>query len=145
MLKSIPHKVAGILTVVFSLLVLFLLPFLNTSSLVKNGNSTMFFKICYFAAIADFLVLGWVGQSPVDEWSMLVGQIGTVYYFVFFTILLPFSEAIETLLILHIVHIIERMKKSIVSSIVNLLYQSLRILFTLLILIGSGSIEMSFQ
>jgi ubiquinol-cytochrome c reductase cytochrome b subunit len=100
MLRSIPHKVAGILTMAFSLLVLFLLPFLNTS-LVKDSSSRMFFRICYFAAIADFLVLGWLGQSPVEDWYILVGQIATVYYFVFFIILLPFSGTIETLWVFH--------------------------------------------
>jgi ubiquinol-cytochrome c reductase cytochrome b subunit len=84
----------------FSLLVLFLLPFLNTS-LVKDSSSRMFFRICYFAAIADFLVLGWLGQSPVEDWYILVGQIATVYYFVFFIILLPFSGTIETLWVFH--------------------------------------------
>jgi ubiquinol-cytochrome c reductase cytochrome b subunit len=63
----------------------------------------MFFRICYFAAIADFLVLGWLGQSPVavEDWYILVGQIATVYYFVFFIILLPFSGTIETLWVFH--------------------------------------------
>jgi ubiquinol-cytochrome c reductase cytochrome b subunit len=95
-LRSIPHKAAGIMTMVFSLLVLFLIPFLNTS-LVKDSSSRMFFKVAYFAAIADFLVLGWVGQSPVKDCYIFVGQVATVYYFIFFLILLPFAGSIETL------------------------------------------------
>jgi quinol-cytochrome oxidoreductase complex cytochrome b subunit len=140
MLRSIPHKVAGILTMLFSLLVLFLLPFLDTS-LVK-GSSRMFFRICYFAMIADFLVLGWLGQSPVDEGSMLVGQIATVYYFVFFLILLPFSGHIETLMAFSVRRKPERWT---LQSIVNVLYPSLRILYTLLILIVTGSLEIDLQ
>lgn len=99
-LRSIPHKAAGILAMVFSLLVLFLIPFLNTSS-VKDTSSRMFFKICYFAAVGDFLALGWLGQSPVKDWYILAGQVATVYYFIFFIILLPFAGSIETLWIYH--------------------------------------------
>jgi len=96
MLRSIPHKAGGIITMALSLLVLFILPFINTS-LVKDSSSRMFFKVCYFAAIADFLLLGWLGQSPVRDWYILVGQIATIYYFLFFLILLPFAGTIETL------------------------------------------------
>jgi ubiquinol-cytochrome c reductase cytochrome b subunit len=95
-LRSIPHKAAGIIAMAFSLLVLFLLPFLNTS-MVKDSSSRMFFKICYFAALADFLVLGWLGQSPVKDGYIFVGQVATVYYFIFFLLLLPFSGSLETL------------------------------------------------
>jgi len=95
-LRSIPHKAAGIIAMAFSLLVLFLLPFLNTS-MVKDSSSRMFFKICYFAALADFLVLGWLGQSPVKDGYIFVGQVATVYYFIFFLLLLPFSSSLETL------------------------------------------------
>lgn len=95
-LRSIPHKAAGIIAMASSLLVLFIIPFLNTS-LVKDSSSRMFFKICYFAAVADFLVLGWLGQSPVKDGYILVGQFATVYYFIFFLVLLPFAGSIETL------------------------------------------------
>jgi ubiquinol-cytochrome c reductase cytochrome b subunit len=95
-LRSIPHKAAGIMAMAFSLIVLFIIPFLNTS-LVKDTSSRMFFKVCYFAAVADFLVLGWLGQSPVKDGYIFVGQVATVYYFFFFLILLPFAGSLETL------------------------------------------------
>ena len=94
-LKCIPHKVGGILAMAFSLLVLFLIPFLQTS-FTKDSSSRIFFKICYFAALADFIILGWVGQSPAEEWYILIGRVATVYYFTFFLILVPFSGSLET-------------------------------------------------
>jgi len=84
MLRSIPHKAAGILAMFFSLLVLFIIPFLNTS-LVKDTSSRLFFKFCYFAVLADFLILGWLGQSPVKDSYIFVGQVATLYYFLFFS------------------------------------------------------------
>lgn len=95
-LRSIPHKTAGILAMLFSLLVLFILPFINTS-LVKDSSSRLVFKIFYFIALADFLLLGWLGQSPVKDGYIFAGQIATVYYFLFFLVLLPFSGICETL------------------------------------------------
>ena len=97
-LRSIPHKAAGIISMLLSLLVLFILPFINTS-LVKDTSSRMLFKVFYFAAIADFLVLGWLGQSPVKDCYILVGQVATVYYFIFFLVLLPFSGSMERALV----------------------------------------------
>ena len=96
-LRSIPHKTTGILAMLFSLLVLFVLPFINTS-LIKDSSSRLVFKIFYFAAIADFLVLGWLGQSPVKDGYIFAGQIATVYYFLFFLVLLPLSGIIESFL-----------------------------------------------
>jgi ubiquinol-cytochrome c reductase cytochrome b subunit len=96
-LRSIPHKVAGILTMLFSLLVLFLLPFIGTSS-VKDTSSRLFYKVCYFAGLADILVLGWIGQCPPEDVYIFVGQVATLGYFIFFLILLPFSGTLERLL-----------------------------------------------
>jgi ubiquinol-cytochrome c reductase cytochrome b subunit len=46
--------------------------------------------------VADFLVLGWVGQKPVKDIYVLVGQVATVYYFLFFLILIPIIGFVET-------------------------------------------------
>jgi len=95
MLRSIPHKTAGILAMLFSILVLFILPFINTS-LVKDSSSRLLFKIFYFLAIGDFLALGWLGQTPVKDGYIFAGQIATIYYFLFFLVLLPFAGVFET-------------------------------------------------
>jgi len=97
-LRSIPHKVGGILAMLFSLLVFFLLPFINTS-LIKDTTFRPLFKFFYFLAIGDFILLGWLGQSPVTDSYILAGQIATAYYFLFFLILIPLIGRIETFLI----------------------------------------------
>ena len=82
----------------FSLLVFFLLPFINTS-LIKDTTFRPLFKFFYFLAIGDFILLGWLGQSPVTDSYILAGQIATAYYFLFFLILIPLIGRIETFLI----------------------------------------------
>ena len=75
-----------------------MIPFTNTSE-VRSTTFRPIFKIFYWLFIADFIILGWIGQKPVKDVYILVGQIATVYYFLFFTLLIPFIGILETKLI----------------------------------------------
>ena len=97
-LRSIPHKAAGIIAMLGSILVLFLIPFINTSY-VRNTTFRPIFKIFFWIFIADFLILTWIGQKPVRKTFIFVGQIATVYYYVFFLILIPVIGKLETALV----------------------------------------------
>jgi ubiquinol-cytochrome c reductase cytochrome b subunit len=97
-LRSIPHKAGGIVAMLGSLLVLFLIPFINTSD-IRNTTYRPLFKICFWIFIADFAVLMWVGQKPVKDVFILTGQIATVYYFFFFLVLIPVIGTIESKLV----------------------------------------------
>ena len=78
-----------------SLIVLFLIPFTNTSE-IRSTTFRPIFKIFYWLLVADFLILGWIGQKPVKDVFVLVGQIATVFYFLFFVVLIPLIGVIET-------------------------------------------------
>ena len=97
-LRSIPHKALGIIAMGGSILVLFLIPFTNTSY-VRNTTYRPIFKIFFWIFIADFIILTWIGQKPVRDTFILVGQIATVYYFLFFIFLIPLIGKIETILV----------------------------------------------
>jgi quinol-cytochrome oxidoreductase complex cytochrome b subunit len=99
-LRSIPHKAAGILAMLSSILILFTIPFTNTSW-IRNTTYRPLFKICFWLFIYDFTMLTWLGQKPVRDTYVEYGQIATVYYFVFFIILLPVTGRIETTLALY--------------------------------------------
>ena len=81
-----------------ALIVLFFIPFTNTSE-IRSSTFRPLFKIFYWILVADFLILGWVGQKPVKDIFILVGQIATVYYFLFFILLIPILGIIEKKLI----------------------------------------------
>jgi ubiquinol-cytochrome c reductase cytochrome b subunit len=51
--------------------------------------------------VADFLLLGWIGQKPVKDIYVVVGQVATVFYFLFFVILIPAIGTLETKLLSH--------------------------------------------
>jgi ubiquinol-cytochrome c reductase cytochrome b subunit len=93
-LRSIPHKTGGILCMFGSIVVLFLIPFINTS-MVRNTTYRPIFKIFFWMFIADFGVLTWIGQMPVKDIYAEFGRLLTIGYFAFFLVLLPISGKIE--------------------------------------------------
>jgi quinol-cytochrome oxidoreductase complex cytochrome b subunit len=97
-LRSIPHKAGGILTMGGAIAVLFLIPFNNTSN-IRNTTYRPIFKVCYWSLIASWIVLTWIGQCPVEDIFAFVGQIATIYYYAFFILLVPIVGKIESELI----------------------------------------------
>jgi len=82
-LRSIPNKLGGVVAMAGSLIVFFFIPFLNTSKL-RSTTFRPLFKVVYWLLVADFLILGWIGQQPVKDTYVFVGQLATVFYFTFF-------------------------------------------------------------
>jgi quinol-cytochrome oxidoreductase complex cytochrome b subunit len=97
-LRSIPDKVGGVAAMGGSLLVLFIIPFTNTS-IVRSTHYRPIFKVCYWLLVTDFILLTWVGQKPIKNTYILIGQLATGYYFLFFILLIPVVGFIETKLL----------------------------------------------
>jgi len=96
-LRSIPHKAGGIVAMVGSIAVFFLLPYVNTSS-IRNTTYRPLFKIFFWLFLTDFIILTLIGQKPVTDTYIFLGQIATAYYFLFFILIVPVVGRIETLL-----------------------------------------------
>ena len=97
-LRSIPHKAAGIVAMGGAILVMLVIPFTYTGY-IRNTTYRPLFKIFYWLLIADFATLMWVGQAPITDPFILLGQLASVYYFSFFLILVPLIGIIETKLV----------------------------------------------
>ena len=97
-LRSIPDKLGGVAAMGGALIVLFLIPFINTSE-IRSTTFRPIFKIFYWLLVADFFLLGWIGQKPVKDIYVVVGQVATVFYFLFFVILIPAIGILETKLL----------------------------------------------
>jgi len=82
----------------FAILILFVLPIVNTSE-IRSTTFRPLFKFFFWILIGDFIFLGWVGQKPVRDTFIFVGQVATAYYFIFFTILVPIIGIVEKKLI----------------------------------------------
>jgi len=67
-----------------AIIALALLPFLNTS-VVRNTKYRPFFGFVYWFLFVDFVLLGWIGQKPVESPYMEIGFFATYFYFLLLT------------------------------------------------------------
>ncbi len=88
-------KLWGVLAMFASILLLFLLPWLDKSP-VRSGSYRPLFKRCFWILVADVLILGWAGGSEATPLVVAVSQIATIYYFLHFLVILPIISRIET-------------------------------------------------
>ncbi len=88
-------KLWGVLAMFASILLLFLLPWLDKSP-VRSGNYRPLFKRFFWLLVADVLVLGWAGGSQATPLVVAVSQLATIYYFLHFLVILPIVSRIET-------------------------------------------------
>jgi quinol-cytochrome oxidoreductase complex cytochrome b subunit len=77
-----------------SILILMLLPLLNTSA-VRSSKFRPIFSVAYWFLVSDFLILGWIGQKPVESPYIEIGMGATVLYFIFILLLVPFIGFFE--------------------------------------------------
>nr|YP_010959667.1 cytochrome b [Gymnothorax odishi]WNE91116.1 cytochrome b [Gymnothorax odishi] len=93
-LRSIPNKLGGVLALLFSILILMLVPLLHTSkqrALTFRPAS----QILFWLLVADMLVLTWIGGMPVEHPFIIIGQTASVLYFMLFLVLNPLIAWME--------------------------------------------------
>ena len=100
-LRSIPNKIGGVVGMFGSLLILLTIPFTNSSE-IRSTAFRPIYKIAYWLLVVSFLLLGWIGQMPVEYPYTEIGVISMIYYFAFFIIVIPFLGKIESYLIRYI-------------------------------------------
>jgi len=97
-LRSIPDKLGGVVAMGGAIVILLLLPFINTSEVRSSAFRPLYRKLFWFI-FADFLLLGWVGQEIVETPFIEIGQVATVFYFFYFLALIPALGILENRLI----------------------------------------------
>nr|APG38413.1 cytochrome b [Kaloula mediolineata] len=97
-LRSIPNKLGGVLALLFSILILFLMPILHTS---KQRSLTFrpLTKIFFWALVANTFILTWIGGQPVEDPFITIGQIASIIYFMIFAPLFPIIGLLENKLL----------------------------------------------
>ena len=94
-LRSIPDKLGGVVAMIGAILILLLLPFINTSK-IRSSKFRPIFSIAYWFFAANFFLLGWIGQKPVESPYIEVGMFSTAFYFIFLLFLVPAIGILES-------------------------------------------------
>lgn len=82
-LRSIPNKLGGVIALVFSIAILFILPFSN----IKKFRSISFYPLnqfIFWIIVIIVILLTWIGARPVENPYILTGQILTIFYFSYY-------------------------------------------------------------
>jgi quinol-cytochrome oxidoreductase complex cytochrome b subunit len=93
-LRSVPDKLGGVVAMISAILVLFALPFLNTSK-TRSSRFRPIFGLMYWSFYFNFILLGWIGQQRVESPYIEIGLFATCYYFLFCLVLIPALGTIE--------------------------------------------------
>nr|YP_010716031.1 cytochrome b [Lophosia angusticauda]WDE75736.1 cytochrome b [Lophosia angusticauda] len=82
-LRSIPNKLGGVIALLSSIMILATLPFFHLSKFQGNSfypiNKIIFWMMC-----TTIILLTWIGARPVEDPFIMIGQILTVIYFLYF-------------------------------------------------------------
>ncbi len=105
----IPAKLGGVIVMFSSILILFVLPWLDTSK-VRSMRYRPFARAWFVVFVIDCVILGWLGGQPAEGIYVTLAQIATGFYFAFFLLLLPLLGLIETP---------KQMPKSIADSVIK--------------------------
>ena len=87
-LRSIPHKLGGVLAIGGSILVLAILPLIHTSR-SRSATFRHLYRIGFWLWLVCFILLGWVGQIGINDTIVIVGQALTILYFVLLCVCPP--------------------------------------------------------
>nr|YP_009687566.1 cytochrome b [Limonia phragmitidis]QDX14948.1 cytochrome b [Limonia phragmitidis] len=84
-LRSIPNKLGGVIALVLSIAILFIMPFSNPSKFQGIQFYPMN-QILFWSMLIIVILLTWIGARPVEEPYVITGQILTILYFMYYLI-----------------------------------------------------------
>jgi ubiquinol-cytochrome c reductase cytochrome b/c1 subunit len=93
-LRSVSNKLLGVCLMFGAIAVLFILPWLDTSP-VRSAKFRPIYRKLMVVLVVALLTLGMVGAHRPEGIWVVLGRIGTVYYFLHFLVLLPLLGKLE--------------------------------------------------
>ena len=94
MLRAIPDKLTGVLTMFAAISLLFILPWLDFSPVKSMRYKGLGSRIALGLFVASFILLGYLGTIPVTPIKQALARVATILYFSYF-ILMPFYTRFE--------------------------------------------------
>jgi|GraSoiStandDraft_30_1057271.scaffolds.fasta_scaffold55807_2 ubiquinol-cytochrome c reductase cytochrome b subunit len=97
-LRSIPNKLLGFIVMAFSIIVLFLMPYITKNNIIRSGLYKPCYKLFFWFFLFVCILLTWIGGIPVIEPYLTIGRILSVLYFVIVLVLFPLGAFIDKLI-----------------------------------------------
>ncbi|HYW58929.1 MAG TPA: cytochrome b N-terminal domain-containing protein, partial [Xanthobacteraceae bacterium] len=94
-LRSIPNKLLGVITLFSSIIILAFLPWLDTSR-VRSATYRPLYKQFFWLFVAVCIGLGWLGSKPPEGAYVVISRLLTAWYFIHFLVVLPLLGLFET-------------------------------------------------
>lgn len=94
MLRAVPDKLLGAMTMGAAVFLPMLLPWLDKSRVKSIRYRGWLYKSALATFTVSFLLLGWLGMQPANELYVLLARIFTALYFFFF-LLMPYYTTID--------------------------------------------------
>lgn len=91
----VDSKLGGVLAMFSAVLVLYFVPWLDTSS-VRSAVYRPWYRFFLRLFMANALLLGWLGSRPAEGGYVILSQVATAYYFAFFLVVMPLLGVLET-------------------------------------------------
>ena len=91
----LPAKLWGVIAMFGSIILLFFLPWLDTSPVRSGHYRPLFKKFFWFGLIPCVAILGYCGGAPAEEPYVMISQLATAYYFAHFLVILPIISMVE--------------------------------------------------
>nr|ABY58944.1 cytochrome b [Diadophis punctatus] len=82
-LRSIPNKLGGTLALILSVTILLTAPFTHTSY-VRSMTFRPLTQLMFWTLIATFMTITWAATKPVETPYILISQMTSILYFLFF-------------------------------------------------------------
>nr|UJG45499.1 cytochrome b [Melanostoma scalare] len=84
-LRSIPNKLGGVIALVMSIAILMIMPFYHLSKF-RGIEFYPMNKILFWIMVSIVILLTWIGARPVEDPYILIGQLLTILYFMYYLI-----------------------------------------------------------
>ena len=93
-LRAVPNKLGGVALMFGAMAILLVLPWLDTSP-VRSARFRPIYRPLFFVWLASIVLLGAVGAHKPEGIWVLLGRIGTIYYFGHMLVVMPLLGWIE--------------------------------------------------
>ena len=93
-LRAIPDKLMGVIAMFAAILVLFVIPWLDTSR-VRSARYRPIYKWFFWLFVITCVALGYLGAKPPEGGYLFWGRVFTAYYFIHFLVVMPLIGLIE--------------------------------------------------